>query len=193
MRPDRTQLVAYLLLALSACSTSPPQKSILKTENVRLETLSWLFSEEKVVSPDYGNQQVAVSKIIEKQSGKTILNLANSYPAFEWVSATEGSEGSIATLEHTVEGRASEVPIFVFRKADKKWSEIVFKKSHFSGEVTELKLFPDKIRLRLLIDQGLISRQERTGTLKDQQGYTVDYQDWTYSFKTKTWAFSRKN
>lgn len=186
MRIHRSKLLT-LLLIVSACATVQPSRP----EIIRLETSSWFFAESKIRSSDYGDQLVSASQIIDRKSGQTILDLSKTYPAFEWVLASEGPEGSIATLDHTIEGRANEVPIFIIRKADASWNEVLFRKSHFSGEVTELKLLTDKIQIRILIDQGLIRKKERSGTTKDQQGHVVDYQDWTYLFRTKSWILSR--
>ncbi|MBU6375788.1 MAG: hypothetical protein KGQ59_07320 [Bdellovibrionales bacterium] len=183
--------IVGFLLALTSCSTMGSRKSA-PSHSIRIHTPSWIFSEKKVTSEDYGGKTVTVALLLEKKTGQIIRDFTQTYPAFEWTIVSETEIGTIATLDHTIEGRSGEVPILFIQSQDKEWSEIVFSKAHFSGEVIRLKLLADRFQLRISIDSGLISRKEKTGSMKDTDGNALDFQDWTYLLKTKNWMRSSK-
>ena len=170
------------LIPFFGCSSVP--------KNLQTQAMSHRFVTKPVLSLEH-HREVSSPQIEDQNSGKVVLPLAHRYLGFEWVQAHENDEGTIAALDYSIEGRVAEIPLFLLKKEDASWTEIKFQKPHFSGEVTQLSLSKDSIRLRLEIEPGLAAKRFVTSHQTNTAGNPIDISDWEYSFSKKTWSFSK--
>jgi hypothetical protein len=173
-----------LTLATSACSTAR------RRSGPPFETKAYAFIQGEAFSKDY-DRKVPVPQVRDKKENRIIIDFTKAHPAHEWTHVLENSVGIVATMDHAIEGRGWEVPFLIRKKGDKSWSEVLFKKPHFSAEITEIEMDKAGIRIRLRIEPATAPEEQLTGKMKDEGGDPIDFADWTYSFAKKTWTLSR--
>ncbi len=179
-------LLSTLVISLlgTACSTAR------RRSGPPFETKSYSFIQSEAFSKNY-DRKVPVPKVRDKKENRIIIDFTKTHPAHEWTHVLENSIGVVATMDHAIEGRGWEIPFLIRRNVDQSWSEIPFKKPHFSAEVIELAMDKAGIRIRLRIEPATAPDEQLTGKMKDEGGERIDFADWTYSFSKKTWTLSR--
>jgi hypothetical protein len=178
-----SSLLVLTLLA-SGCSTAR------RRSGPPFETKQYAFVQSEAFAKDY-DRKVSVPQVRDKKENRVIIDFTKTHPAYEWTHVLENSVGIAAAMDHAIEGRALEVPVLIRKKGDKSWSEVTFKKPHFSAEITEFAMDKTGIRIRLRIEPATAPEEQLTGKMKDEGGDPIDFADWTYSFAKKTWTLSR--
>jgi hypothetical protein len=187
----KTRLLSIIPLAIIACSSAPQQKE--KTPAlVQFETKTWLFERTEVLSENYP-AKIPACRLIHKESGKVTQDFSRQFEAFEWVLARETPQGTIAALDHGIEGRSEEIPIIFYFSNKNQWEIIAFKKPNFAAEVIQLDIQPNEIRLRLELDPAIVNSKWISNVTRDPSGATSGFSDWSYSFQKKKWNHSKRS
>ena len=185
-------LRSYLTAALPLLFLGSSNSFCTEQDTPLLKTTSWNFVQSEVFSKNY-NRKVTCPQVRANKSGNRLLNYCKLFPAFEWTHAVETSEGTIATMDYSIEGRMQDIPVLIRRAEKKSWELLTFRKAHFSGEVTRVLLGARTMQLRLNYDSGIVKNTEITGKGVDTDGHPTEYQDWSYDFSKKKWARSRQS